>query len=41
MYNVVIFSGGTGSTAIQEGFAAIYGNDNYNLDIIINAYDIL
>ena len=39
MYNVVIFSGGTGSTALQEGFSAIYGNDNYNLDIIINAYD--
>lgn len=39
MYNVVIFSGGTGSIAIQEGFSAIYGNDNYNLDVIINAYD--
>lgn len=39
MYNVVIFSGGTGSISIQEGFSAIYGNDNYNLDIIINAYD--
>lgn len=39
MYNIVIFSGGTGSIAIQEGFAYIYGNENYNLDIIINAYD--
>lgn len=39
MYNVVIFSGGTGSIAIQEGFSAIYGNDCYNLDIVINAYD--
>lgn len=39
MYNVVIFSGGTGSIAIQEGFSYIYGNDNYNLDVIINAYD--
>lgn len=39
MYNVVIFSGGTGSIAIQEGFSAIYGNDNYNIDVIINAYD--
>ena len=39
MYNVVIFSGGTGSIAIQEGFSAIFGNDNYNLDVIINAYD--
>ncbi len=39
MYNVVIFSGGTGSIALQEGISAIFGNDNYNLDIIINAYD--
>lgn len=39
MLNIVVFSGGTGSIAIQEGFSAIYGNDNYNLDIIINAYD--
>ncbi len=39
MYNIVIFSGGTGSIAIQEGFSAIYGNENYNLDVIINAYD--
>jgi 2-phospho-L-lactate transferase/gluconeogenesis factor (CofD/UPF0052 family) len=39
MYNIVIFSGGTGSIALQEGFSAIYGNDNYNLDVIINAYD--
>lgn len=39
MHNIVIFSGGTGSIAIQEGFSAVYGNDNYNLDVIINAYD--
>ena len=39
MYNIVIFSGGTGSIAIQEGFSTIFGNDNYNLDVIINAYD--
>lgn len=39
MFNVVIFSGGTGSIAIQEGFSAIFGNDNYKLDVIINAYD--
>ena len=39
MYNIVIFSGGTGSIAIQEGFSTIYGNDNYNIDIVINAYD--
>ena len=35
----MIFSGGTGSIAIQEGLSLIYGNNNYNLDIIINAYD--
>lgn len=39
MYNIVIFSGGTGSIAIQEGFSTIYGNENYNIDIVINAYD--
>ena len=39
MYNIVIFCGGTGSIAIQEGLSLIYGNNNYNLDIIINAYD--
>lgn len=39
MYNIVIFSGGTGSIAIQEGLSSIYGNDNYNIDIVINAYD--
>lgn len=39
MLNILIFSGGTGSIAIQNGLSAIYGNENYNLDIIINAYD--
>lgn len=39
MLNIVVFSGGTGSIAIQEGFSALYGNENYNLDIVINAYD--
>lgn len=39
MYNIVIFSGGTGSVALQEGIAEVYGVDNINLDIIINAYD--
>lgn len=39
MYNIVIFSGGTGSIAIQNGLASVFGIDNYNLDIIINAYD--
>ncbi len=39
MFNIVIFSGGTGSIAIQEGLSAAYENNSYNLDIIINAYD--
>lgn len=39
MLNIVVFSGGTGSIAIQNGFSALYGNENYNLDIVINAYD--
>lgn len=39
MINVVVFSGGTGSIAIQEGFSSIFGNDNYKFDIVINAYD--
>ncbi len=39
MFNIVIFSGGSGSIAIQEGLSAVYENNSYNLDIIINAYD--
>lgn len=39
MYNIVVFCGGTGSIALQEGFSSIYGNENYNIDIVINAYD--
>lgn len=39
MYNVVVFSGGTGSIAIQKGFSAIFGQHGLNFDIIINAYD--
>lgn len=39
MINIVIFSGGTGSIAIQEGFSTRYGIDSYNLDVIINGYD--
>lgn len=39
MLNILVFSGGTGSIAIQNGLSEIYGNDTYNLDIIINAYD--
>lgn len=39
MHNIVVFSGGTGSIAIQKGLSLLYRNDTYNLDIIINAYD--
>lgn len=39
MFNIVVFSGGTGSIALQNGLASVFGIDNYNLDIIINAYD--
>lgn len=39
MLNIVLFSGGTGSIAIQKGFASLYGYDNYHMDVVINAYD--
>ncbi|WP_298022579.1 2-phospho-L-lactate transferase CofD family protein [uncultured Dysosmobacter sp.] len=39
MIKIVLFSGGTGSIAIQKGFAALYGYDNYRMDVVINAYD--
>lgn len=39
MYNIVIFSGGTGSIALQEGLSHIYGNKSLNIDIVINAFD--
>ncbi len=39
MLKIVLFSGGTGSIAIQKGFAALYGYDNYRMDVVINAYD--
>lgn len=39
MYKVVIFSGGTGSAALQEGIAQIYGSERILVDIVINAYD--
>lgn len=39
MLNIAVFCGGTGSTAIQEGFSELFGNDYYNIDFIINAYD--
>lgn len=39
MLNIVLFCGGTGSIAIQKGFAALFGYDNYHMDVVINAYD--
>lgn len=39
MLKIVLFSGGTGSIAIQQGFASLYGYDNYHMDVVINAYD--
>ncbi len=39
MKRIVIVCGGTGSIALQTGFDAIYGINNYKLDVIINAYD--
>lgn len=39
MLKIVLFSGGTGSIAIQKGFASLYGYDNYHMDVVINAYD--
>ncbi len=39
MYNIVIFSGGTGSIALQKGLSHIYGSELLNIDIVINAFD--
>ncbi len=39
MLKIVLISGGTGSIAIQQGFAKLYGYQNYRLDVLINAYD--
>lgn len=39
MLKVALICGGTGSIAIQKGFAQMYGYKNYRLDAIINAYD--
>ena len=38
MKNILIFSGGTGSIALQNSIAKHYG-DSVNVDIIISAYD--
>jgi len=34
-----VFCGGTGSIALQNGFASLYGIDRVQMDIIVNAYD--
>ena len=39
MLKIVLFCGGTGSIALQKGFAQLFGYKNYRLDAIINAYD--
>lgn len=39
MLNIVIVCGGTGSIQLQKGFSGLLGRNNYNLDIVINAYD--
>jgi len=39
MLKIAVFCGGTGSIALQKGFAALYGIDNIRMDIIVNAYD--
>lgn len=39
MLKVVVFCGGTGSVAFQNGLADLYGVDNIDLDIVVNAYD--
>lgn len=39
MKKIVVFSGGTGSIALQRGFAELYGQDRFRLDVVVNAYD--
>lgn len=39
MLKIVLVCGGTGSIAIQRGFSCLYGYKNYQLDVVINAYD--
>lgn len=38
MKKIVVFSGGTGSIALQRGFAELYGQD-LQLDVVVNAFD--
>jgi len=39
MLRIVVFSGGTGSIALQKGLDQVFGHGMYHLDVIINAYD--
>lgn len=39
MLKIAVFCGGTGSVALQKGFASLYGIDRVRLDVIVNAYD--
>lgn len=39
MFKIVVFSGGTGSVALQSGFSSVYGQNTYQIDVIVNAYD--
>lgn len=42
MKKILVFSGGTGSIALQRGFAALYGEggqDRLQIDVVVNAYD--
>ena len=39
MYHIVIFCGGTGSIALQKGFAELFGNKCIQFHFVINAYD--
>ena len=39
MKKIVVLCGGTGSIALQKGFDELYDINNYQIDLIINAYD--
>lgn len=39
MLNIVVISGGSGSTELQKGLSELLGYGNYKIDIIINAFD--
>lgn len=39
MKKILVFSGGTGSVALQRGFDTLYGHGRFRLDVVVNAYD--